>query len=164
MNQKTATKWRRFSTRLRWLPVVVGCAICLGCGNSDSVSYVTGTVKYAEGEVPTETRVFFELPGKGYLAAGIVQEDGTYQLKYKRAAKIQPGEFVVYLGPPATYLSEQEFRQLKKKVDAEFRSRGKSPPPSPDWVLPEKYYKSATSPLRATVEPGENVIDLTLED
>lgn len=154
----------RYAVHGRLWPLVIVCVASLGCGGSGSSSYVQGKVVYEGKPVAAGTGVFFEQPGKGYIASAAVAEDGTYQLQHKRSEAIRPGEYVVYVGPPVTYMTEQEFRRLKKKVAAEYRSRGEKPPRSPDWVLPEIYYQSATSPLRATLNPGDNVIDLTLED
>jgi hypothetical protein len=139
-------------------------ALSLGCGDSAPVAYVSGKAEYEGKSVPVGTRIFFERPDTGYLAAGVIGEDGRYSLKHKRSPKVVPGEFVVFVGPPPSNLSEREFFKLKKKTDVEFRKKGKKPPRSPDWVLPAEYYLSTTSPLRKTVGPGDNVIDLTLED
>ncbi|MEM9656984.1 MAG: hypothetical protein AAF961_01360 [Planctomycetota bacterium] len=136
----------------------------LGCGGRTPVGYVTGSVSYDGKSVPPETRIFFEKSGQGYIAAGIVQEDGSFTLKRKKSEAIEPGDYAVFVGPPPSQLSEAEYRALKEKVDAEYRRRGEKPPPSPDWVLPTKYYQSSTSPLGETIEPGENVFEIVLED
>ncbi len=136
----------------------------VGCGPSEPVGYVTGKATLGESPLPAGTKIFFEQSGKGYTAAGVVQEDGTFTMKYRREPELRPGDYLVFVGPPTSYMSESEYRALQKKVNAEYRSRGEKPPPSPDWVLPEKYYLSTTSPLRATVEPGDNVCNFTLEE
>ncbi|QDT00912.1 hypothetical protein [Adhaeretor mobilis] len=154
----------RYAPYERLLPLAIVCAASMGCGDCEPISYVKGKVSCGGKPVPADTRVFFEQAGKGYLAARVVQEDGTYVLKHKRAEEYRPGEFVIYVGPPTTYLTEVEFRALKKKVNADFRSRVEKPLPSPDGVLPVKYYQSSTSPLRETVKQGDNVINFLLED
>ena len=97
-------------------------------------------------------KVFFE--GNGYLAVGVVEDDGAYTLNYQGSPEIPLGDYVVFVGPPTSYMDEAEFRALEQKVAAECRQRGEEPPPFPDWVLPAKFYRSTTSPLRETVEWG----------
>lgn len=137
--------------------------LAVGC-NGDDYATVSGMVEYEESPVPAGTKVFFELPGSGYVAAAKIDEQGTFQLAYKGSPKLRIGEYSVFFGPPESNLSQDEFFKLKKKVDAEFRKKGKRPPPSPDWVLPEKYYSPNTTTLKETVVAGANEIELVLED
>ncbi|MGI9427652.1 MAG: hypothetical protein ACR2NM_03260 [Bythopirellula sp.] len=135
----------------------------LGCGKSVPVGYVNGTVEFDGKPAPVDHVVFFQQPSKGIIAGGMIGENGEYVLKYRGAEGIPPGDYVVFVGPPASNMTEQEFAALKRKVDAEYRARGQKPPPSPDWVMPEKYYLASTSPLRESVTTGENVINIKLE-
>ena len=100
----------------------------------------------------------------GYLAVGVIQDGGAYKLNYQGSPKIPLGDYVVFVGPPTSYMDEAEYRALQQKVAAEYRQRGEEPPPFPDWVLPAKFYRSTTSPLRETVESGDNTIHLSLDD
>lgn len=135
-----------------------------GCGGQPDHGTVSGTLTYDGKPVPMGTKVFFELEGKGAMAVGQVQEGGTYSLNYRGKDEIRLGEYAVFVGPPSSQLTQGEFLKLKAKVDAEYRAKGKTPPPSPDWVLPEAYYTSQSSPLRATVVAGDNTCDFALED
>ena len=132
-----------------------------GCADPN-VAYVTGTVT-ASREIPSGTRLFFEKPGTGYVAAAVIAADGSYELNYRRESKIEPGDYTVYVGAPKSTMSQKEYFDLKKKVEAEYRKRGEKPPLSPDWVLPAEYYQSSTSPLKESVEAGENVIAIEIE-
>lgn len=138
--------------------------VCSGCGDSTPGGYVTGKVESGGELMPAGNKVFFEQSVKGLLAAGVIQEDGTYTLNYKGSPKIPMGDYIVFVGPPTSHMTEKEFYAFKAKVNAQFRSRGKKPPPFPDWILPAKFYRSTTSPLRETVELGDNVIDLLIDD
>ena len=154
---------KRCQTIARWVPLAAALA-WLGCGkgNSESVGFVSGTIEYEGKPVPAGNKVFFE--ARGYLAAAEIQEEGAYALNYMGSPQIPVGEYVVFVGPPTSTMSEAEFNALKNKVAAEYQQRGEEPPPFPDWVLPAKYYRSTTSPLMEEVEPGDNVIDIVLED
>ena len=153
----------RYLKIFRWVPLAVALAYP-GCGNSNSapVGYVSGKIKYEGKPVSAGNKVFFE--GSGHLAAAVIQENGAYKLNYVGSPEIPVGNYVVFVGPPTSNMSESEFYALKKKVAGEYRQRGEEPPPFPDWVLPAKYYRSTTSPLFEEVEPGENVIDIVLEE
>lgn len=134
-----------------------------GCSSSEPAGTVTGTVKHGGEPVPAGTNVYFEQSSTGVIASSAVQSDGSYALQYQGTTMIPLGSYKVFIGPPESNLSEKEFYALKKKVDAEYRSRGEKPPPSPDWVLPAQFYTSATSPLSETVSEGENEIKITLQ-
>ncbi|QDT70817.1 hypothetical protein MalM25_37730 [Planctomycetes bacterium MalM25] len=142
--------------------LILGFAVAVGCGPSD-IAYVSGSASHEGSPTPAGTKVFFELPGQGYLGVGVTQEDGAFTLKHRGSESLRSGDYVVFVGPPESDLSEAEFMQLKKKVEAEYRAKGKKPPRSPDWVLPEKFYSPRTSGLRRTVSPGENTIDLAFD-
>ena len=156
----------RCPTTVSWLPlasalICLAC-VCMGCGNSTTVGTVSGKIEHGGKPIPTGHKVFFE--GNGYIAAGVIQDDSTYTLNYKGSSGIPLGSYVVFVGPPAVQRTDSEFDALLKKAAAEYRSRGEKPPLSPDWVLPSKFYLSTTSPLRETVEAGENIINLSLDD
>ena len=138
-------------------------SFAVGCGGED-YGTVTGTVEYADGDVPVGTKVFFEQSGTGYVAAAKIDEGGAFELAHKGSPKLRIGEYTVFFGPPESNLSPAEFYELKKKVDKEFRKKGKRPPPSPDWVLPEKYYSPNTTTLTESVASGANEVKLVVED
>lgn len=134
-----------------------------GCGGPE-VAIVSGTTEYDGKSIPAGTRILFQKSSTGYVAVGVVQDDGSFALKHKGAAEIEPGDYTVFVGPPESNLTEGEFMKLKAKVDADFRKRGKKPPPSPDWVLPGPYYQANTSPLSESIQPGEQTVSIKLED
>lgn len=136
--------------------------ICLGCGESTPSGTVSGKITLEGEPVAAGNEIFFEQRSRGLIAAGVVEEEGRYSLNYNGSHRIPLGDYVVFVGAPESNMSEKEFYELKRKVDAEFRSRGENPPLSPDWTLPAQYYQSNTSPLRETVQQGENTIDIEL--
>ncbi len=140
-----------------------GLVACSGCGESKPVGYVSGTVTFDGEPVAEGNKIYFEQSSKGIIAGAVIGTSGEYSLNYNGEAGIPLGDYVVYVGPPDSNMTQQEFYELKRKVDAEYKSRGETPPPSPDWVLPPKFYRPATSPLRKTIEPGENTIEISVE-
>lgn len=137
--------------------------VLVGCGGPEMAT-VNGTTEYDRKSIPEGTRILFQKASTGYVAVGIVEDDGSFALKHKGELKIEPGDYTVFVGPPKSNLTEGEFTKLKAKVDADFRKRGKEPPPSPDWVLPLTYYQANTSPLSQSIQPGEQTVAIKLED
>ena len=140
------------------LVMVVG-----GCGPSANTGRVSGSVKHQDAEVEPGTKIYLEDPAKGYIAGGVVQSDGTYELKYQGSDDIPVGDYVIFIGPPDSNMSEAEFMALSRKVAKEYRARGKKPPPSPDWTLPQEYYQASTTPLKHSVVEGKNIVDVVMD-
>ena len=148
------------------IKLIAICCVLLqmaGCGGED-YGTVTGNVEYDGSPVPAGTKIFFEVPGSGYIVGARIDEDGAFKLAYKGSPKVRIAEYSVFFGPPESNMSQDEYYKLKKKVDAEFRKKGKRPPPSPDWVLPEKYYSPNTTDLKQAVDSGPNEVEIVLED
>jgi len=81
----------------------------------------------------------------GHPGIASIGSAGAYKLgnaEHGRAKSLRPGEYVVIV--------------VSMDVD---RSRGK---PSPKLAVPPKYADALESPLRVTLKPGENKVDLSL--
>ena len=76
------------------IAVGIPALLAVGCGGED-FGTVNGTVEYEENPVPAGTKVFFELPGSGYVAAAKIDEQGTFKLAYKGSTKLRVGEYSV---------------------------------------------------------------------
>ena len=81
----------------------------------------------------------------GHPGIASVDAAGRYQLgnaEHGRAKLLRPGEYVVTV--------------VAMEID---RSQG---PPAPRLAIPDRYADFAESPLRITLSPGDNKVDLTL--
>lgn len=148
--------------QITFLWLLMAMLLLGGCADPN-VAYVQGTVSSASQEIPAGTRLFFEKPGSGYMAAAVIGPDGSFELKYRREEEIEPGDYTVFIGPPKSTMTAKEFYELKAKVAAEYRERGEAPPPSPDWVLPVQYYASKSSPLKETIVAGKNTVAIEIK-
>jgi hypothetical protein len=60
--------------------LVASCLLCMGCGSDSGTSPVRGVVML-DGEIYTQGgSVVFQPEGKGKMASGIIQSDGTFEL------------------------------------------------------------------------------------
>jgi hypothetical protein len=111
--------------------VVLGLLLIptVGCGDSEFVQSVTGSVSY-RGDSLTHGIVSFYPPGGRPIGAPI-QPDGTYQ------AKLPPGDYTVAINSPP-------------KLPEGIREGDPMPPPDPN-ALPTRYAQPNQSGLRVTV-------------
>jgi hypothetical protein len=118
--------------------VVVVCFV--GCDGGSGLSPVKGTITL-DGKPYPSAQVRF-VPESGRPSIGITDESGVYTLTYIRDEKgAAPGNYKVDV--TTVYVSESD-------------TSGKVPPEK----VPSKY--NTLTELKATVEPGENVIDFDL--
>ncbi len=120
------------------LPSTVGCG-----GVHDS--YVTGAVTLDSKPLPRGT-ISFSPVQSGPTAYGLIVNDGSYALKTGREASLPSGEYVVVVVANEPSVA---------KEDGALPTPGK--PITPLW-----YRSAKTSPLKITVNSGNNQIDLEL--
>jgi hypothetical protein len=122
--------------------LLIALILLTGCEPSGPAT-VTGKVTFDGAPVKAGTVGFH--PDRGmtpYYA--IIQPDGTYSLTTETVATIPAGSYTV-------------------TVNGQEPPRASKGPPGPGKVItPQKYADKATSPLRASVRPGVNTIDLAV--
>lgn len=125
-------------------PVVLLSAIGLitGCGGKPAT--VSGTVTVA-GKTIDQGAITFSPVGGGMRASGIIQPDGSYQIRTNRDIGLDVGEYEVAV------------------VSRELIFSSPDAPPTPGrYLAPKQYGNTKTSGLRFSVEKGPNVIDIDL--
>jgi hypothetical protein len=116
-----------------------------GCDRGPETGSVRGQVTF-KGQPVKEGLVTFLNPTEGGAAEANINSDGTYAV----AGGVVVGEYVV---------------EIKPLVEIKDTDPGKSPPapvekPAPD--IPKKYRQQGLTPLRASIKPGENVVDFAM--
>lgn len=148
------------------LVLVVSIALPLGCGGDPSkpkLGQVSGTVIY-KGEPVTKGVVSFVPSGgpgaqTGQPATGEIGSDGSYQLTtFEADDGAVLGEHVVLV--QAVEMDPSIEGGGMPIPDAQGRLNIKPP----KHLVPEKYSKVETSPLRFTVAEGSNTYDIELTD
>ena len=148
------------------LVLVALVALPLGCGGDPSkpkLGRVSGTVTY-KGEPVTKGVVSFVPAGgpgveTGQPAAGEIGSDGSYELTtFDEGDGAVLGEHVVLV--QAVEMDPSIEGGSMPIPDAQGRLNIKPP----KHLVPEKYSKAETSPLRFTVAEGSNTYDIKLAD
>jgi major membrane immunogen (membrane-anchored lipoprotein) len=141
--------------------------VVLGCSSDDTglaKRYsVTGTVKYKGEPVPKGSITFEPTSGTGRHATGTI-ENGSYTLSTSGAEGegALPGDYKVIIISTGVDMTELAKKSggLVHQGDADFQKVVKGA----KEVVPKKYFRSETSPLKAKVEEKSNTFDFTLED
>jgi hypothetical protein len=137
--------------------LLLSCIVLAGCGPSrPATAPVSGRVTYA-GKPVGVGQIMFQ-PEEGRPALGSLGADGRYTLTTfksgdgaplgKHRVMIEAKQEVGGSPPPKSRLEE-------------FRG-GVGAPPAIQWLVPEKYSRPETTPLKAEVTSGANAIDFDL--
>jgi hypothetical protein len=154
---------------LSWLMVTAVTCAAIGCGkNPDGFDgprgEVQGTITFKGEPVPEGSAVLFQsVEAPTFVATGLVESEGKYQLKYAGKRQLP---YKVQVMPPQTAQPQApvdpDAEQLTPEAMVEAAEKAKAEgPPAP---FPEKYFSIQTSKLTFAVEGGPNVADFELEE
>jgi hypothetical protein len=150
------------------LPLIAACGLVIildGCGGGaerPAMGRVSGKVTY-KGQPVTSGSVIFtpardqgkEAAG-GRVATGNIQPDGTYTL-----TTFDTGDGAVLGQHVVTVEAHGQTTMTGVPIDPKTKRPRYVPAKS---TIPEKYGSLDKTPLRHTVEPGNNTFDLELKD
>ena len=145
------------------LLAIAGLVASGGCGSGDAgpTGTVSGTVTLNGQPVPPGSTVSF-ISEKGQTAAGVVEDEGEYQLYIGGEDKYIPvGAYKATVAPPAEEMTQAEYDAMMEAASSQKRP---SRPPAQKSLIPVKYQMPATSGLSFNVEEGSNQIDIKLDD
>lgn len=147
---------------------VAGCIVSTtGCGSRtrlEGLVPVEGTVTHRGKAVAGATVVFVPATAATRAAVGTTDAAGRFSLTTK-----DPGDGAAP-GPYLITISKTEARGGLSTAEAEQWSRrrenfGRYPPrPKITELLPKKFKVANTSGLQATVAPGQNILDFSLNE
>jgi hypothetical protein len=156
-------KWSRWITRKQAFTrgMLLGCVAglvvaAIGCGEANSKASVRGHVTFKGKPVTTGSIMFY--PSSGPASAGVILEDGSYELPQGA----QVGHYTVTI-EAYEVIGKQP---IPKSIEEEMRGVGEGA--SADaakvvWQVPEKFASRSESTLTAQVEPGnQNEINFDL--
>ena len=159
-------------TRTASSVVLIGCSFMLlaGCGGGGDGftgprGQVSGKVTFNGQPVPAGSTVVFQTgEGKSYLASGVVEADGTYELQYDRQANIPGVKYLVQITPPAGAAGDgTPVDPMKMDMTKTDVKQAKKSAKSATSVFPAKYFSSLTSGLSFEVKKGGNTADFDLQ-
>lgn len=129
------------------LAVLALAATIAGCGGPYDAS-VVGVAKLNGTALPAGTRVIFNPAQAGPSGYGLIEDDGAYEVMTGRDEGLPSGEYVVTV--------------VANEVSVP--NPNPSLPPTPGKPLtPARYRSPEQSPLKFTVAPGNNEINLELD-
>lgn len=132
------------SNAVRTLVIALAAGLLTSSGCGGKPASVSGTVS-VDGKPLDQGTVGFTPTAGGMRAVGLIQSDGSYQLKTNRDRGLDVGEYTV-------------------TVTAREAVQTEGGPPMPGkYLAPKRYGSTRTSGLVEQVESGSNVIDLNLE-
>lgn len=161
MNQSNAISRAAALVALATLTVV-------GCGESKPSTYpVTGVVTFKGQPVEGATVGFTSTDPEIQPAIGVTDAQGKYTLTtFEKDDGALPGEFKVRVTkydrnptPAAMNTSGVDIEEMPDDYEPE--AMREEPPPK--HLLPEKYSMPHSTPLKTTVQAGENSYDIDLE-
>jgi len=141
--------------------VIMVVALCTlswsGCGpNRPETASVSGKVTY-QGKPVTTGRIVFHPDDGRRPAMAAIEPDGSYKLT------TFDSEDGAMLGKHRVTIKST--RTVGGPLPDDLKMEGQAAPaelPKLEWLVPEKYSRKETTPLRAEVKEGENTIDFDL--
>ena len=127
------------------------------CSNAIKTEGVTGVVTYNGEPLADATVKFIPTDGTGSQSYGKTNEKGEYKLQTLLGAAdagTTPGEYKVTVDCIETVETGKMIQENGEE----------KPETIAQSLIPAKYNNAETSGLTATVAPGDNKIDFTLED
>lgn len=149
---------------MKWLPALsaaLGLLVSVsGCGSGyPTTSTVSGKVTFG-GQPVTEGMIVFQ-PKHGRPALGTIRPDGSYVLTtFREGDGALPGEHLVTIQSRRVRGGMSAARNIEEELTMSGRS---SAPTTVQWLVPERYSREATTPLKANVNPDQNIIDFDLQ-
>jgi hypothetical protein len=150
--------------RGKWVVLAVGCALCLGCGSSSDrhkakrpkTARAEGTVTYKGQPLEGAIVVLHPTVPQGIAAMALTNASGKFIARaYPPDSGAVPGVYKV---------------TVEKMLDAgpstaSPENHDAPPPPPPKSLIPKKYSKPESTPLKAEIsEAGSAEIKLELVD
>jgi len=140
----------------------------VGCGESKPTTYpVSGVVTYKGQPVEGATVGFSSTDADTQPAVGLTDAQGKYTLTtFEKDDGALPGEFTIHVfkydRKPTVPAMDTSGVQVDEMPD-DYKPEEMAEEPPPKHLLPEKYSAPHSTPLKTTIQAGENTYDINLE-
>jgi hypothetical protein len=140
----------------------------VGCGESKPTTYpVSGVVTYKGAPVEGATVGFSSTNPEIQPAIGVTDAQGKYTLTtFEKDDGALPGEFTIHVFKYDRKQTAPEMDTSGVQVDEmpdDYSPEEMAEEPLPKHLLPEKYSAPHSTPLKTTIQAGENTYDINLE-
>jgi hypothetical protein len=146
---------------IRSFTVLMLVAAASGCGGDSygPTGRVTGKLTVDGKPLAAGHAVSFMQMEKGFLAFGLTDADGNFEVKSWNQGNMPVGKYDVMIAPPGGGESEADSsRSAEERFEAGQVSGGK-----PRVQFPVRYRETTTSGLHYAVVEGENHFDIDLK-
>lgn len=136
---------------VRGMLLATGLLLQGGCSSGPTLAEVEGTVTLDGTPLPGVQVVFSPDVGKdddGRLSSGVTDDKGRFVLTFADAKQPRPGALV---GKHKVMLNDHAWENAR------------GDPKRGPRRIPDTYSTAGTTPLNATVAPGQNTIPLTIK-
>ena len=137
--------------------------IVSGCGSGVPTGYVSGNVTLSNGNDPADLLVRFMNTSAGVGATAVVQQDGTYELKYKGKTGVPIGKFKIAVTAHIRHMNDLEVAEFMELSGAE-QQKIKAERQKKRDLIPKKYQKTETSDLSYEIVDGVQTYNIVIPE
>jgi hypothetical protein len=143
------------------VPAILSVIALAGCGGYDygPTGQITGRLTMDGKPLPAGHAVTFMEMQKGYLAFGVTDANGDFEVKSWNEGYMPVGPYKVAIAPPAGTAPDTS----QYSADELFEHPELMDEPGGKALFPRKYLSSTTSGLEYTVKEGENHFEIDLK-
>ena len=125
---------------------------------------VSGTITLDDQPLQEGCQVLFLAEQGGYMATGVVGDDGRYTLIYAGGKGLPVGDYKVQVAPPVVVdSSDADTTVDPMEMASQMRLAPGAQESEDTGPVPSKYRSTDTSGLSFTVEANENTVNINLE-
>jgi len=142
----------RWQTLGRSLVLAIASSFIIGCGDSEELGQITGTVT-VNGEAVTNGSIVYENRGRSISVRTNFDDAGQYHVRTYDRDGLPPGTYQVAVSSTRIGNGDSPF----------VGGTSEQAPPATGPAIPEVYSKVGTSRLSAEIEVGKNVENFDLK-
>ena len=144
---------------LRSLTALMLMATILGCGGDSfgPTGKITGKLTMDGKQLPAGHAVSFMQMEKGFLAFGMTNAEGNFEVKSWNDGNMPIGKYDVMIAPPVGGVDEAALSAEDRFEKPELLA------PKSNVLFPARYRETTTSGLHYEIKPGDNHFDIDLK-
>lgn len=131
-----------------WIHAALVLAAVLGCSQGEELGRISGVVTFEKQPLERGV-VMFANQAKGVYMTAPIEANGVYRVEMAKGSGLPLGDYQVAVSPPP--------------LDHPIGPILNPPQATDEPQFPLKYRSWDTSPLRVTIQRGNNVLNIDLE-
>lgn len=157
----------RFKKNIHLLLAVCLIFPAVGCSrkfNYGSTGTITGHLTMNGKPLAAGHAVVFMEPEKGFLAFGLTDENGDFRVSSWNNGQIPVGPYQAHLAPPVDSAAAAAAEKMTAEERFDHPELADPQMNKTKRVFPERYANIRTSGLEFQIEPGENYLEVEIND